>query len=90
MFEDAGMKQEEVDGREEASTEKLTAVGATFGIVAAATCTTKSGYWPELKSLGGRFLPPKVVPMGMGTVCIWAGGFNFLGWVAHHWGLLKS
>ena len=70
MFEDAGTKQEEVDGREEASTEKLTAVGATFGIVAAATCTTKSGCWPELKRFGGRFLPPKIVPMGLGTVCI--------------------
>lgn len=90
MFEDIGLKQEEVDGREEASTEKLTAVGAAFGVVGAATCTTKSGYWPELKSFGGRFLPPKVVPMGLGTVCFCAGSLNVIGWAAHRWGLFRS
>lgn len=89
-FEGAGLKQEELDGREEASAEKLTAVGAAFGVVAAATCTTKSGYWPDLKSFGDRFLPPKVVPMGLGTVCLCAGSFNAIGWAANRWALLTS
>ena len=77
-LENAGWKQGVLDGREEASTEKLTAMGAALGL-AAACCTTKSDFWPELKSFGGRFLPPRIVPVGLGTICIFAGGFSAVG-----------
>lgn len=74
-LENAGWRQGVLDGREEASTEKLTAMGAALGL-AAAYCTTKSDFWPQLKSFGGRFLPPRIVPVGLGTICMFAGGFS--------------
>lgn len=77
-FADAGFEQENLDSREEASVEKVTAMGAAVGL-AAACYTTRSECWPELKSFGSRFLPPKKVPMGVRTICIFAGGFNAVG-----------
>ena len=89
MFEDAGLKQEVMDGREEASTKKFTAIGAILG-VAAATRNTRSDFWPELKSFGGRFLPLKKIPMGLGTICIFAGSWSLVGTLFQRGGFFGS
>lgn len=88
-LEDAGFKQGLLDGREEASTERLTAIGAVLGL-AVATLTTRSDFWPELKSFEGRFLPPKIVPMGLGTICLFAGGLNAVGLLFQHGGFFRQ
>lgn len=88
-LKDAGFKQGLLDGREEASTERLTAIGAVLGL-AVATLTTRSDFWPDLKGFGGRFLPPKIVPMGLGTICLFAGGLNAVGLLFQHGGFFRQ